>query len=417
MTVSPLRIHFVSWDKDDTEAKQESERWEQWWRVAMRERENTTGKRWILIKPTLRDVRDPPVDSDLQIHLGVPLYGSVPWGHVNWLWMRAGSVWQKAYDGILSRFDAVVWEREEDSSAWKAGALEDKTWVRSLATDVDRQERVEEVADLLRTRRPSREIRNFPPVLERIDCPPVSIITPTFQRKRLMEIAFHNLLMTDYPLEKIEWIVVEDARLGDGHVMKQALEEFQAKAPVLRIRYIPLEGRKSIGEKRNVGISVASHEWILFMDDDDHYPTTSFRRRMAWLLRGVAGGRSARVVCCTTIALYDLKRGVSAVNVPPVSLPLSQRISEATLTFHRSVWEERSFPEVSMAEGEGWLMGRESEVLEIPPQQVIVAFTHGGNQSSRRLPPSNQPPSCFWGFPKEYLVFIHGLVDVEVASS
>jgi hypothetical protein len=67
-----------------------------------------------------------------------------------------------------------------------------------------------------------------------------------------------------------------------------------------------------------------------------------------------------------------------------------------------------------MAEGEDWISGRENQVIEIPPQQIIVAFSHGNNQSSRRIPPSDQKPACFWGFPKEYLVFIHGLVDVEI---
>jgi hypothetical protein len=411
MSLPPLRVQFVAWDKSEAVTREGIQHWEAWWRTVMREREQATGKRWILAKPKALDVRDPSADADVQIHMGIPLYGAVPWSHVNWVWMPAGSAWRKEHDGILSRFDAVVWEREED----KASFLDqERAWVLPLATIAEAMGRVEDVAERLRARRPSRGVRHLPPVLEQTDCPPVSIVTPTFQRKKLMEIAFHNLLMTDYPLDKMEWIVVEDNDKSP-HQMKRPLEEFQAKVPALRIRYIPLEGRRSVGEKRNVGVREASHEWILFMDDDDHYPATSFRRRMAWLMKGVAGGRSARVACCTTIALYDLKRGVSAVNVPPVELALSQRISEATLTFHRSVWEERPFPEVSVAEGEGWLVGRESEVIELPPQQIIVAFTHGSNQSSRRLPPSDQPAACFWGFPKEYLVFIHGLVGVEIA--
>ena len=48
----------------------------------------------------------------------------------------------------------------------------------------------------------------------------------------------------------------------------------------------------------------------------------------------------------------------------------------------------------------------------MPPQQIIVAFSHGGNKSSRRIPPEN--PACFWGFPKEYLIFIHKLADVNL---
>lgn len=42
------------------------------------------------------------------------------------------------------------------------------------------------------------------PILQIADCPPISIITPTYNRKHLIDIAFHNLLISDYPQEKIE---------------------------------------------------------------------------------------------------------------------------------------------------------------------------------------------------------------------
>jgi len=246
-------------------------------------------------------------------------------------------------------------------------------------------------------------------------CPPITIVTPTYNRKDLIAIAFHNLLATDYPRAKMEWIVIEDNE-KTPHMAGEKIMDFQLQVPEMAIKYIPIEGRMTIGEKRNHAIENASHDIILFMDDDDHYPSTSFRRRVAWLTkgmkRGVTGG--ANIACCTTLALYDLRRGISAVNVPPFELPFSQRISEATLTFRKSAWMERRFPHVSMAEGEDWILGREDQVIEIPPQQIIVAFTHGGNQSSRRVPPVEQKPACFWGFPKEYLVFIHSLVGVQV---
>ena len=187
---------------------------------------------------------------------------------------------------------------------------------------------------------------------------------------------------------------------------------FQLQVPELKIKYIPIEGHMSIGEKRNLGVEHSKNEIIVFMDDDDHYPHTSFRRRVAWLLCN----DKKKIACCTTLALYDLIHGTSAVNVPPYHLPLSQRISEATLTFHKSAWRERPFPAVSLSEGEGWIEGREHEVLEMHPQQLIVALTHGKNKSGRRIPPSG-PPSCFFGFPQEYLVFIHELAGVEVEAA
>jgi hypothetical protein len=269
----------------------------------------------------------------------------------------------------------------------------------------------------IKERRPTKGNFLCPPVLYPQDCPPISIITPTYNRQKLIDIAFHNLLMTDYPKDKIEWVVIEDNE-KTPHMASEKIISFQIQVPDVKIKYIPIEGRMSIGEKRNHAIENASNDIILFMDDDDHYPETSFRRRVAWLTKGNKRGQiGANIACCTTIALYDLKRGISAVNVPPYDIPFSQRISEATLTFKKSAWIERKFTNVSIAEGEDWISGRENQVIEIPPQQIIVAFSHGNNQSSRRIPPTDQKPACFWGFPKEYLVFIHGLVDVEIEDS
>lgn len=271
------------------------------------------------------------------------------------------------------------------------------------------------IQELVKERQPKKGVFHCPPVLNVTDCPPITIVTPTYNRKELIDIAFHNLLATDYPHDKIEWIVIEDNE-KTPHLASDKIISFQIQVPKIKIKYIPIEGRMTIGEKRNHAVEQASHDIILFMDDDDHYPSTSFRRRVAWLTKGTKGDKTgeATIACCTTIALYDLQRGVSAVNVPPFDLPLSQRISEATLTFRKSAWLERKFPNVSLAEGESWIQGREDQVIEMPPQQIIVAFSHGKNQSSRRIPAMDLKPACFWGFPKEYLVFIHKLAGVEV---
>ncbi len=277
---------------------------------------------------------------------------------------------------------------------------------------------LELVQKLVKERKPSKGIQHFPPVLDINDCPPITIITPTYNRKNFIDIAFHNLLITDYPHSKIEWIVIEDNE-KKHNMASDKIIKFQMEAPSIKLKYIPIEGRMSIGQKRNHAIEHASNDIILFMDDDDHYPTTSFRRRVAWLTKGMKNGQTGKstIACCTTLALYDLKHGTSAINVPPYDIPFSQRISEATLTFKKSAWLERKFDDISISEGESWINGRETQVIEIPPQQIIVAFSHGNNQSSRRIPPSDTHPSCFWGFPKEYLIFIHKLAGVEVEQS
>lgn len=250
--------------------------------------------------------------------------------------------------------------------------------------------------------------RHLPPILLPASCPEISIVTPTYNRRRMIDLAFHNLMWSDYPISKIEWVVVEDSD-DMNKSASDKIVDFASRCPDLKLVYVPLARRHTVGEKRNIGCARATRDIIVFMDDDDHYPQTSLRRRVAWL----QSNPTKKAATCTMMAMYDLVRGTSAVNVPPWGLPLGQRVSEATLTFRKEFWDERPFAETNVAEGEEWLAGREAEVIEMPPQQLIVAMSHGGNISSRRMP-ADAKPSCFWGFGPDMLKFLHGLAGMQV---
>ena len=294
----------------------------------------------------------------------------------------------------------------------------DKCMVEQRAAATKRREEFDiaakEAFTTILANNPQWTIKTLPPNLgTAADCPPISIITLLHNRRKFVDLCFHNLMITDYPKDKIEWVVIEDSDDVNEQAADKVLKFAHTCSP-MNVSYIPLDKKNvPIGAMRNRAIKKAQHDIILFMDDDDHYPPTSFSRRVAWLMKHPY---TPEAVVCTTIACYDLIHGTSAVNTPPWSLPLKQRISEATLTFKKSWWEKNKFPKVNMAEGEGFLEGREHEVLELQPQQIIVAMTHGKNASSRRVPP-NGKPSCFWGFPKEFLVFLHRLAGVEIEET
>lgn len=255
----------------------------------------------------------------------------------------------------------------------------------------------------------------FQPVkfLTDAELPKISVVTLTYNRKKFLDLAFHNILSTDYPKEKIEWVIVDDSDDPEEQASDKIIKFGRENGP-LSLTYIPL-AKRTIGRKRNVGIHRAENSIILFMDDDDHYPPSSFRRRVSYLL---THPWKPQITLCTTIACYDLQHGISAVNTPPWNLGLSKRVSEATFTFYKSFWETKNFSNVNIAEGDDFLEGRETEstILELPPQQIIVAMSHGKNSTSRRFPTGGSP-SCFWGFPKEFLIFLHKLIDVEVEAS
>lgn len=246
-------------------------------------------------------------------------------------------------------------------------------------------------------------------------CPQISIVTLIHNRKKFFDLVCHSIMISDYPKDKIEWIIVDDSD-DPAEQNSDMIVGVANSTTAFKIVYVPLTGKRPISDKRNIGVDKASSNIILFMDDDDHYPETSIRRRVGWL---TGHPWNPKAVACTTIACYDLVKGISAVNVPPMDIPLEQRVSEATLTFYKSWWVEKPFPKgVQVGEGEGFLVGRAKDILEMPPQQIIVAFSHGRNVSSRRVPSgADVTPGCFWGFQKEFLVFIHGLAGISVVQS
>lgn len=250
-----------------------------------------------------------------------------------------------------------------------------------------------------------------PPVLSVDDCPRISVLTLTYNRRNFIDLAFLNILSTDYPLAKIQWVIVEDSddpmKSASDKIKKFEERSHEAVQKGFEITYVPMSSKRSIGYKRNRAVKAAKHTICVNMDDDDVYPSTSFRRRVAWLLE-----TKAPVVGCTMIAMYDLQQGISAVNTPPWALPQSQRVSEASFCFQKSYALEHPFPDVQQSEGEGFLS---KGFVEIPPQQILVALNHGTNTSGRVIAGRAQT-GCFWGWDQKFITWLHGLVGVEVES-
>ena len=243
------------------------------------------------------------------------------------------------------------------------------------------------------------------------DLPHVAVVTLTRNRPHWFANMARNLLLSDYPPDKMTWIVVDDGdavlATGGGGRVDAAVAKFQSVHTRLSVKYVSLARPMAIGAKRNRACEAAPAEASVFvmMDDDDHYPAGSIAGRVAWLRTTGTG-----CVSCATLPMYHCGKYISAVNVPPLDLAPEERVSEATLCFTRAFWEARPFPAaVSVAEGEGFLEGRVSETVEIPPSGIIVSFLHGGNSTSRRVPADSEPNGCHYGFDDEFFTYLSNM--------
>jgi len=199
-----------------------------------------------------------------------------------------------------------------------------------------------------------------------------------------MPVLKYSYLIQSYPEDKLELVIVDDG--------KDSIEDTLFGLP--NIVYVRLSEKHTIGEKRNIGVSKAMYDVIAFMDDDDVYPENSVLERVAMLLKT----NQKECVFCTTIPCYDISKYCSFMNAPPITLPMSERVSEATLIFTRNFWEAKKFENIQVAEGNAFIRDREHMCREISPQEVIVSLVHPKNTSSRKTPAFKEPNGSHFGF-------------------
>jgi glycosyltransferase involved in cell wall biosynthesis len=223
------------------------------------------------------------------------------------------------------------------------------------------------------------------------DLPSVTIVTPTKDRLKFMEICAGCVESQCYPHDKLEWIIIDDG--------KDTCEDLVKHIPFAR-HVIEMSG-KSIAWKRNRGCELARNDVIVHMDDDDIYPPNSILFRVSMMLRA-----KKRVSFCTTLPSYDIANYISFVNVPPMKLPQHMRLSEATLCHTKAFWNDGKFADVKIAEGSSFLQGREFEAIELSPQEIIVSLVHPRTTSSRRAPKGMEPNGCHFGFTDELFTML-----------
>ena len=218
------------------------------------------------------------------------------------------------------------------------------------------------------------------------DLPGVTIVTPTKDRLKFMEICAGCVESQCYPQDKLEWIVIDDG--------KDTCEELIKHIPFAR-HVIEMSG-KTIAWKRNRGCELAKNQVIVHMDDDDIYPPNSILFRVSMMVRA-----KKEISFCTTLPSYDIANYISFVNVPPMKLPQHMRISEATLCHTKRFWNDGQFADVKIAEGSSFLQNREHLGIELSPQEIIVSLVHPRTTSSRRAPKGMEPNGCHFGFTDE----------------
>jgi glycosyltransferase involved in cell wall biosynthesis len=125
--------------------------------------------------------------------------------------------------------------------------------------------------------------------------PLVSILTPTFNRRKFIPQYLRNIKRQDYK-GPIEILIADD---GDDKI-----EDLIPKNSIFR--YIKLDEKKSIGFKRNLLCNEAKGEILINMDDDDFYPSQRVSHAIEMLNK-----KEAYIAGSSHCYFYDKANGIT----------------------------------------------------------------------------------------------------------
>jgi Methyltransferase domain/Glycosyl transferase family 2 len=195
--------------------------------------------------------------------------------------------------------------------------------------------------------------------------PLVSCVLPTFDRPAFAAHAVELFLRQDH--EPRELIVVDDGT--------------QSVAPLLpsdeRIRHLRVDGRRTIGAKRNLGCAAARGELLANWDDDDWMSPRRLSVQVDALTR-----TDAEVCGLNRILYYEPATDRAWRYVYPWDS--AKWASDGTLLYTRAFWSGNPFPDTSGGIDLRFLRaGRVRKLVPLDDESVYVGMIHPANTSRK----------------------------------
>jgi len=209
--------------------------------------------------------------------------------------------------------------------------------------------------------------------------PFLSVITPTYNRSKYFAAALDCYLDQTYPLDRREWIILDD---GD-----ESLDDILASAPSeARIRYIKVEERMTIGAKRNRLNAEATGDIIVCWDDDDYYPP----ERLAHIAQSFI--QKPRVDLAGSSAMYIyFQDDCSIWQTGPFG---PTHATAGTLAYRKRYAAVHKYDEsVRFAEETSFLDNYCWPMIQLDPRKSILCIAHKENTYSKdglRRPPNKR---------------------------
>lgn len=211
-----------------------------------------------------------------------------------------------------------------------------------------------------------------PPPIVATGAPLVTCVMPTFDRRPFIERAIRNFLRQTYP--SLELLILDDGTDPIGDLVPDDP----------RIRYVRLDGRRSIGAKRNLGCEEARGELIAHWDDDDWYPPDRIARQVEALRRRGGG------LCGSSHELFFEPATQRAWRYGWMGA--DPMLVGASLLYPKAVWQKTRFADIQVGEDVRFVRQAGAPLVDLRLPSLCVGIIHPGNTSPKTVQGRNWEP-------------------------
>ena len=207
-----------------------------------------------------------------------------------------------------------------------------------------------------------------------MDYPNVSILTPSYNRRKFLPLITHNLLNMDYDKNKLEWCIIDDGKepLFTDETLKQTKEILKP----LKINYKYENVKRDIGVKRNALVKMCKYKYCIMMDDDDVYFPSYIKHSIEVLKKNKIGLVGSNHM----LFIYHNHN----YNMPKIECHAKRQIHEATMCFTKKYFNSMpGFMKSSLGEGANMIDHNEKNSAYTIITKCMICFCHQGNSFNK----------------------------------
>tara|TARA_B100000131_G_scaffold184302_1_gene177628 strand:+ start:9 stop:773 length:765 start_codon:yes stop_codon:yes gene_type:complete len=207
-----------------------------------------------------------------------------------------------------------------------------------------------------------------------MEYPKVSILTPSYNRRKFVPLITHNLLNMDYDKSKLEWCILDDGK--EPLFTPETLEETRKTLSPLKISYKYETQKRDIGVKRNALVKSSKNKICIMMDDDDIYFSSYIKHSVETLKKhnvGLVGSNHM-------LFIYPKHN----YNMSRIECQAKRQIHEATMCFTKKYYNSMpGFMKSSLGEGAKMIDHNEKNSAYTNITNCMICFCHDGNSFNK----------------------------------